>query len=280
VSSIHLVFSDRGVYVPSETQQPIAIMFPPSRFEYIHRDTDISSIPDNIIRSRIDIMAPFINQVDILSAQAQSTSGRSTPSGGVQKMPRVVKNKATDLADKGTAPWDDTQRQILVDNHALFDTWEPVAKMLGRSNQAYRSEWNKMKNGQREKEGNWQEKVEVCEAHRKTVFSSKRSGARNTITTAPAANVPVIDSSGTSSKTISTSRSPYAKTSSNTSVDDSPDVEIRGKSKPPRGKAKKVEPLGPPEGLLLHEITADLYAMGILSRRITRKSFSRRYERA
>jgi hypothetical protein len=221
-------------------------------------------------------MASFINQVDILVAQAESTSSRSTPSGGVQKKPRVVKNKATDLANKGTALWDDTQRQILVDNHALFDTWEHVANMLGRSNQALRSEWNKMKNGQSEKEGNWQEKVEVCEAHRKIMFSSKRPGVRNTITTAPAANVPVIDSSGTSSRTISTSRSSYAKTSSNTSLDDSPDVEIRGKSKPRRGKTMKVDLLKPLEGLLLHEIIADLYSMGILSRRIIRKSYSRR----
>jgi hypothetical protein len=234
------------------------------------------SIPNKVIVSQKDIMASFINQVNTLVAQAESVSSRSTPSGGVQKKARVVKNKATDLANKGTAPWDNTQRQIIVDNHALFDTWEPVAKMLGRSNQALSSEWNKMKNGQREKEGNWQEEVEVCEAHRKTMFSSKRPGARNTITTAPAASVPVIDSSGTSSRTTSTSRSSCAKTSSNTSVDDSPGVETRGKSKPPRGQAKKVDLLKPLEGLLLHEIIADLYSIGILSRRTTRQSYSRR----
>ncbi|KAH0294749.1 hypothetical protein KCU62_g305, partial [Aureobasidium sp. EXF-3399] len=120
-------------------------------------------------------------------ARAPSTLGRPGPVKRVQKGPRVVINKAKNLASLGSRPWDNASRQILVDEHTLHETWEPVAQLLERSNQALRSEWNKMKSGQREKEGNWKEKVEICEAHRKITFSSG-SSIRDTTTTAPATN--------------------------------------------------------------------------------------------
>ena len=110
-----------------------------------------------------------------------------------QKRPRVVINKAKDLASQGSSPWNNTLRQILVDEHALHETWEPVTKILKRSNQALRSEWNKMKSGQRKNEGNWQEKVELCEARRRITLSSG-SGTRDPSTTADSDNATPADS--------------------------------------------------------------------------------------
>lgn len=105
----------------------------------------------------------------------------------------MVINKAKDLASQGSDPWNNTLRQMLVDQHALHETWEPITKTLKRSNQALRSEWFKMKSGQRENEGNWQEKVEVCEARRKITLSL-RSGARDSSTTTDSANISPADS--------------------------------------------------------------------------------------
>jgi hypothetical protein len=211
-------------------------------------------------------MTSFIdqNKVDILieaaeaPAQGLSTMSRSMQGIGIRKGPRVVRNKAQDLASQGSAPWDNAHRQALIDSHALFETWEPVAEKLDRSNQALRSEWNKMKIGQREKEGNWQEKVKVCEAQREILDSTKRSGNRHTttITPSPAANTQETDISGTSSRTAMTTRSPDAEISSSTTLNASPDVETNIS--------------GSPTGLYLLAIAADLHSMGTIPRQSTR----------
>jgi glutamine synthetase adenylyltransferase len=163
-----------------------------------------------------DIMTSFVDQhkVDIL---IEAAKGR-----------RVVKNKAQALATQGRTLWNNALRQALIDNHARFETWESVAGLLNRSNQALRSEWNKMKNGQRENEGNWKKKVEVCEAHRKTVYSMQRSGNGHTTTamTAPATITHETDASGPSSRTATTTRSPNAETSSSTTLGASPGEEV------------------------------------------------------
>lgn len=129
---------------------------------------------------------------------------------------RVVKNKAKDQADQGSTPWDDDQRQQLVDYHASLETWEKVAKMLERSNQAVRLEWNKMLNGRRdqEKQGYWEQKAKACEEQRKIKFSSKGSKARNTTVAAPDAGEPAKYSSSSSYRIKPTSRRP--EPSSNT----------------------------------------------------------------
>jgi hypothetical protein len=142
-----------------------------------------------------------------------------------EKPTRVVKNKAQDLAVQGSAPWNNAKRQALIDYHASFETWEPVVKILDRSNQALRSEWNKMRSGQRENEGNWQEKVRVCEERRATVFPTRRSGNGHTtpVMTAPAAITHETDTSGPSSRTATTTRSPDAEISSSTTLGASPE---------------------------------------------------------
>ncbi|KAG9562304.1 hypothetical protein KCU77_g3828, partial [Aureobasidium melanogenum] len=151
-------------------------------------------------------MAPFtsINTREV-SRDILSASSRPTSNG--EAGPRVVKNKAKNLATQGSAPWDDDQRQQLVDYHASFEAWEEVAKILKRSNQAIRLEWKKMRDGKRDqgKQGHWQQKVKACEKRRQRSFPSKRSGA-------------------------STSRSSAAETSSNTTSSRSPglDTEMTG----------------------------------------------------
>jgi hypothetical protein len=139
-----------------------------------------------------------------------------------------------------------------------------MVDILDRSNQALRSEWNKMRNGQRENEGNWKEKVRVCEARRATVFSTKRSGNGHTTPemTAPAAITYETDTSGPSSRTAMTTRSPDAEISSSTTLDASPDVETNI--------------LGSPTGLYLLVIAADLHSMGMTPRQRTRGSILRR----
>jgi hypothetical protein len=68
------------------------------------------------------------NKVDILIAAAEtpaqgpSTMSGSIQNGGLRKGPRVVKNRAQDLATQGSAPWDNAQRQALIDNHARLET--------------------------------------------------------------------------------------------------------------------------------------------------------------
>jgi hypothetical protein len=106
-----------------------------------------------------------------------------------------------------------------------------------------------MKKGQRENEGNWKEKLKVCETDRSTVFSTKRSGNRHTttITPSPAANIQETDIPGTSSRTAMTSRSPDAEISSSTTLGASPEEDI--------------DLLGLPEGLCLLVTTADLIGL-------------------
>lgn len=174
-------------------------------------------------------MAPFSayktseGSRDILSA-----SSRPTVNG--EAGPRVVKNKAKNLATQGSAPWDDNQRQQLVDYHASLDTWEKVANMLNRSNQAIRLEWKKMRDGNRDqgKQGHWQQKVKVCEEQRERSFPSKGSRDRNTAARAPAADRPAKDSSTTLFRVVSTSSSPAPETSSSATLGMSPEPKIGG----------------------------------------------------
>lgn len=242
------------------------------------------------------MMAPISNQnkmaITGTSARAPSTQGRSTPSGGVQKRRRVVKNKPKDLASQGTMLWNNQERELLVKHHALIDTWEPVADALDRSNQAVRSEWAKMKSGEREQYGNWLEKVEACETLRDTRFPSRKSGARNTTTTASAANVPAVSSSVTASSVTASSAtaSRAAPESANRAAEilvamltsDGPEVEAGGKSNPPRGKNQDVglnslniacmKHYRPPTGLSWQKVAADLRSLGIVLRQRTGQS--------
>lgn len=168
-------------------------------------------------------MAPFKN-IETRESSRDILSASSRPTINVKPGPRVVKNKATDLATQGNAPWNDDQRQQLVDYHTSLETWEKVAKMLRRSNQAVRLEWNKMLNGKRdhEKQGHWERKAKACEEQRKINFPSKGSIVRNTAATAPDADKSTKDSSPTSCRIPSTSRSPAAEISSNTILSRSP----------------------------------------------------------
>ncbi|KAG9840216.1 hypothetical protein KCV05_g8404, partial [Aureobasidium melanogenum] len=169
-------------------------------------------------------MAPFTSvKTREVSRDILSASNRPISDGEAE--PRVVKNKAKNLATQGSAPWDDNQRKQLVDYHARFETWDEVAKMLNRSNQAVRLEWKKMRDGKRAqgKQGHWQQQVKACEEQRETSFPSKGSKARDTAATAPAAGRPTKDSSTTPCSVASTSRSPAADTSSNTTLSMSPE---------------------------------------------------------
>ncbi|KAG9591455.1 hypothetical protein KCU77_g3857, partial [Aureobasidium melanogenum] len=178
-------------------------------------------------------MAPFtsINTREV-SRDILSASSRPTSNG--EAGPRVVKNKAKNFATQGSAPWDDDQRQQLVDYHARFETWEEVAKKSNRSNQAIRLEWKKMRDGKRHqgKQGHWQQNVEACEKQRETSFPSKGSRARNTPATAPTVGSPKKDSSTTPCAVASTSRSPAAETSSNTTLSMSPEPKNGGNTVP------------------------------------------------
>ena len=221
------------------------------------------------------------------SARAPRTLSRSTSSGRVQKTRRVVKNKPQDLACQGTMPWNNQDRELLVENRARFPTWEPVADALDRSNQAVRSEWTKMKSGERQREGNWIEKVEACEALRNTKFPSRKSGARTTATTAPAANVPAESSSATASS-VTASRATSVSTDRAAdiliamSMGDGPEVEAGGRTNPSRGKNQQIgqnskniaykKHYSPPTGLSWQKVAADLRCLGILLRQTTGQS--------
>ncbi|KAH0361244.1 hypothetical protein KCU65_g8834, partial [Aureobasidium melanogenum] len=154
-------------------------------------------------------MAPFNgDKTREVSRDILSASSRPTSKG--KAGPRVVKNKAKNLATRGSAPWDDNQRQQLVDYHASLETWDGVVKMLDRSNQAIRLEWKKMRDGVRDdqgKPGHWQQKVKACEEQREKSFPSKGSRTRNTAATAPAAGRTAKDSSTTPVSVVSTSSS-------------------------------------------------------------------------
>lgn len=241
-------------------------------------------------------MAPINNQnkmaIASTSARAPRTLSRSISGGRVQKTRRVVKNKPQDLACQGTMPWNNQDRELLVENRARFPTWEPVADALDRSNQAVRSEWTKMKSGERQREGNWIEKVEACEALRNTKFPSRKSGARTTATTAPAANVPAVSSSATASFATASSVTASRATSVSTdraadiliamSMSDGPEMEAGGKSNPPRGKNQQIgqnskniaykKHYSPPTGLSWQKVAADLRFLGILPRQTTGQS--------
>lgn len=139
-------------------------------------------------------MAPIKNiKTRETSRDILSASSRPTPSG--QAGPRVIKNKAKDLARHGAQPWDDNLRQQLVDYHASFPTWDGVANMLCRSNQAIRLEWKRMLAGDRDqrKGGQWERKAKACEAQRKIDFPSRESRASNTAAIAPDAGEPAED---------------------------------------------------------------------------------------
>jgi hypothetical protein len=236
-------------------------------------------------------MAPSNNQnqmaIASTSAQAPRTQSRSTSSGRVQKTRRVVKNKPQDLASQGSMSWNNQERELLVYHRARFHTWEPVADALDRSNQAVRSEWTKMKGGEREKEGKWIKKVEACEALRNTRFPSRKSGARTTATTAPAVNVPAVSSSGTAcsvtagrATSVSTDRA--ADILIAMSMSDGPEVEAGGRRNPPRGKNQQIgqnskniaykKHYSPPTGLPWQSAAADLRTLGILPRQTTGQS--------
>lgn len=206
------------------------------------------------------------------SAQARSTLGRLTPNAGVQRGARVVINRARDLASQGNDPWNNTLRQMLVDQHALYETWKPVAELLNRSNQAIRSEWNKMRSGQRENEGNWQEKVEVCEMRRKITFSSG-SGTRDTSTAPDSAHTPPTDSVYEGALLlIAAAKSIKIKVPSSGGHGG-----VTGREKGPlRVKSpdfdKRYPRYMPPTGLSERQITADLHNMGICRRPKMRRS--------
>ncbi|KAK6003760.1 hypothetical protein QM012_009531 [Aureobasidium pullulans] len=149
-------------------------------------------------------MAPF-KSIRTGESSRDVLSASSRPNLNSKTGPRVVKNKATSLAIQGSAPWDDDQRQQLIDYHTSSKTWDDVAKMLNRSNQAIRLEWKKMRDGHREiKGGQWQRK------------------AKSTAVKPTGAGEPAKDSSSTPRSTASTSRSPTAETSSNTTLSGSP----------------------------------------------------------
>jgi len=213
-------------------------------------------------------------------ARAPSTLGRPVPNNRVQKGPRVVINKAKNLASQGSNPWTNALRQILVDEHTLHETWDPVAKLLKRSNQALRSEWNKMKSGQREKEGNWKEKVEICEAHRKIKFSSG-SSTRDTTTTAPATDAAATDSVANGTLLLIKAAESI---SSNVPLSGGHDVVAARKVGSPSGKKQGFNKRYPrfvsPSGLSERQIIADLHKMGIIYRQIIRRPRLRRSKRA
>ncbi|KAG9524905.1 hypothetical protein KCU93_g6075, partial [Aureobasidium melanogenum] len=168
-------------------------------------------------------MAPFTS-INTREVSRDILGASSRPISNGEAGPRVVKNKAKNLATQGSAPWDDDQRQQLVGYHARFETWDQVAKMLKRSNQAIRLEWKKMRDGKRDQgnQGHWQQKVKACEKKRGTSFPSKGSRARNTATTAPTVGRPAKDSSTTPYTVTSTSRIFAAETSSNATLSRSP----------------------------------------------------------
>ncbi|KAG9683803.1 hypothetical protein KCU95_g2078, partial [Aureobasidium melanogenum] len=172
-------------------------------------------------------MAPF-NGDKTREVSRDILSASSRPTSNVEAGPRVVKNKAKNLAPQGSAPWDDDQRQRLIDYHASLETWDGVVKMLNRSNQAIRLEWKKMRDGIRDrgKPGHWQQKVKACEEQRERNFPSKGSRARNTSATAPAAGSPAEDSSTTPFRVVSTSSSPASETSSSATLGISPEPKI------------------------------------------------------
>ncbi|KAG9953219.1 hypothetical protein KCU85_g1218, partial [Aureobasidium melanogenum] len=172
-------------------------------------------------------MAPF-NGDKTREVSRDILSASSRPTSNVEAGPRVVKNKAKNLAPQGSAPWDDDQRQQLIDYHASLETWDGVVKMLKRSNQAIRLEWKKMRDGIRDqgKPGHWQQKVKACEEQRERNFPPKGSRARNTSATAPAAGSPAEDSSTTPFRVVSTSSSPASETSSSATLGMSPEPKI------------------------------------------------------
>jgi hypothetical protein len=90
---------------------------------------------------------------------------------------RQVKNKSKDLAEKGSQPWSEDDRDTLIQLRAVEANWKTVAEQLGRTNQACRSEFLKMKKGSSGPE--LQQAAEACEEQHNLAFPSSRAGNKS-----------------------------------------------------------------------------------------------------
>ena len=112
----------------------------------------------------------------------QTTSGHSTQEGRVNK--RVVKNKAKDNATQGAEKWTEQERQTLLGSRAIHKHWKQTSEILGRTDQSVRSEFKKMKDGERNKAGgvNWQQKAVACDQQRAKDPPAPQAGPGSTPT--------------------------------------------------------------------------------------------------
>lgn len=113
----------------------------------------------------------------------QTTSGHSTQEGRVNK--RVVKNKAKDNATQGAEKWTEQERQTLLGSRAIHKHWKQTSEILGRTDQSVRSEFKKMKDGERNKAGgvDWQQKAVACDQQRVNSPPVPQAGPVSTPTT-------------------------------------------------------------------------------------------------
>ncbi|THY25776.1 hypothetical protein D6D01_04901 [Aureobasidium pullulans] len=113
----------------------------------------------------------------------QTISGHSTQEGRVNK--RVVKNKAKDNAAQGAEKWTEQERQTLLGSRAIHKHWKQTSEILGRTDQSVRSEFKKMKDGERNKAGgvDWQQKALDCDQKRVANPPAPQAGPGSTPTT-------------------------------------------------------------------------------------------------